>query len=64
MRFSRAALLLNLLLVVQPVAGQQGNQLNFDNVTASPGEERIILLNGSFGTTSLGSSCPSSTIRV
>ena len=49
MRFTRAALLLNLLLVVQPVAGQQGNQLSFDNVTASPGEERIILLNGSFG---------------
>lgn len=34
---------------MQLVAGQQGNQLSFNNVTASPGEERIILLNGSLG---------------
>lgn len=48
MRFTRAALLLAVLLAVQPVAGQQGNQLTFDDVTARPGEERVIRLSGSF----------------
>ncbi len=48
MRFTRATLLLAVLLAVQPVAGQQGNQLTFADVTARPGEERVVFLSGSF----------------
>ncbi|MBT3345293.1 MAG: T9SS type A sorting domain-containing protein [Gemmatimonadetes bacterium] len=48
MRFTRAALLLAVVLAVQPVTGQQGNQLIFDDFAARPGEERVVRLSGSF----------------
>ena len=45
---SRIAAVLAVCLLVSIDASAQANQLSFANITARPGEERVITLNGTF----------------